>query len=167
MYPYKSFPNSHLLKEWDKLLQLSRKEVEEIKASWVEIDNINFKTGDKFEIDADEISLEKHREEMKKKTVINPPEEIMDLELKSIMESIQWMERVKNDSTSAESIKLAETTLKALKKQIPEKPLIEPWSPALCKDCGEELSDHLNDDYYAHQYSRTVCDCGKKIYWGR
>jgi len=53
----------------------------------------------------------------------------------------------------------------AINKQIPQKPKMESWSPALCPSCNEELSESLGDGYYKHWYSIVVCDCGQKLNW--
>jgi len=53
----------------------------------------------------------------------------------------------------------------SINKQIPRKPIIESWSPALCPSCDTELSESLGDGYYKHWYSKKVCDCGQKLDW--
>lgn len=62
----------------------------------------------------------------------------------------------------AEGIDLA---IEALEKQIPKKPIIEKWSPALCSSCGSELSESLGDGYYKHWKNKKVCDCGQLLNW--
>ena len=62
-------------------------------------------------------------------------------------------------------IKNCNTILKILEKQIPKKPKIESWSPALCPSCMEELSESIGDGYYKHWYSKKICDCGQKLKW--
>ena len=54
----------------------------------------------------------------------------------------------------------------ALKKQIPQKPYMRPWCPALCPSCGEELSESLGDGYYKHWTTKKICNCGQKLNWG-
>lgn len=41
-----------------------------------------------------------------------------------------------------------------LEKQIPKRPVIKPWSYALCPLCGMELSENSK-----------ICECGQKISW--
>jgi len=53
----------------------------------------------------------------------------------------------------------------ALGKQIPVKPKITNWNPALCPSCDEELSEHLGDGYYHHYTNLKVCECGQKLRW--
>lgn len=53
----------------------------------------------------------------------------------------------------------------ACKKQIPSKPIIEPWSPARCPSCNAELSEFIGDGYYKHWYGKKVCDCGQQLKW--
>lgn len=55
--------------------------------------------------------------------------------------------------------------IEALDKQIPKKPKIKKWEPALCPTCEKELSEHLGDDYYKHYYGKTICECGQKLKW--
>jgi len=53
----------------------------------------------------------------------------------------------------------------ALEKQIPSKPIITNWNPALCPSCNEELSEHMEDGYYHHYTNLNVCECGQKLKW--
>jgi len=53
----------------------------------------------------------------------------------------------------------------ALEKQIPSKPVITNWNPALCPSCNEELSEHMEDGYYYHYTNLKVCECGQKLRW--
>jgi hypothetical protein len=62
----------------------------------------------------------------------------------------------------SEAFKLA---IESMEKQIPKKPKIESWSPALCPACGEELSESIGDGYYKHWYNKEICDCGQKLKW--
>jgi len=55
--------------------------------------------------------------------------------------------------------------INALEKQIPQKPKIESWSPALCPTCEKELSESVGDGYYKHWYSMKICECGQKLKW--
>lgn len=59
--------------------------------------------------------------------------------------------------------------ISALEKQIPKKPIIKPWSPAICPSCGEELSISLGDGYYSHRIILTHCpnlECLQRLDWG-
>jgi len=53
----------------------------------------------------------------------------------------------------------------ALEKQIPSKPKITNWNPALCPSCNEELSESIGDGYYHHYTNLKVCECGQKLRW--
>lgn len=55
--------------------------------------------------------------------------------------------------------------IEALDKQIPKKPKIKSWSPALCPSCRKELSESLGDGYYKHYYNLSSCECGQKLKW--
>jgi len=55
--------------------------------------------------------------------------------------------------------------IKALEKQIPLNPIIKSWSPALCPNCGKELSESIGDGYYKHWYNLNICECGQKLRW--
>lgn len=62
-----------------------------------------------------------------------------------------------------------DTAKEALEKQIPKKPIIKPWSPAICPSCGEELSISLGDGYYSHRIILTHCpnlECLQRLDWG-
>lgn len=62
-----------------------------------------------------------------------------------------------------------DTAIEALEKQIPKKPIIKPWSPAICPSCGEELSISLGDGYYSHRIILTHCpnlECLQRLDWG-
>ena len=62
-----------------------------------------------------------------------------------------------------------DTAIETLEKQIPKKPIIEPWSPAICPSCGEELSRSLGDGYYSHRVHLTHCpnlECLQRLDWG-
>ena len=59
--------------------------------------------------------------------------------------------------------------ISALEKQMPKKPIIKPWSPAICPSCGEELSISLGDGYYRHRINLTCCpnlECLQRLDWG-
>lgn len=59
--------------------------------------------------------------------------------------------------------------ISALEKQMPKKPIIKPWSPAICPSCGEELSISLGDGYYSHRVHLTHCpnlECLQRLDWG-
>ena len=56
----------------------------------------------------------------------------------------------------------------ALEKQIPKKPIIKPWSPAICPSCGNELSEHVGDGYYKHCTHLDRCpnpECAQRLTW--
>lgn len=73
---------------------------------------------------------------------------------------------VKNKFLDNEEILEALTMgIKALDKQIPKKPIIESWSPALCPTCRKELSELLGDGYYKHYYYMDICGCGQRLKW--
>ena len=59
--------------------------------------------------------------------------------------------------------------ISALEKQMPKKPIIKPWSPAICPSCGEELSISLGDGYYSPRIILTHCpnlECLQRLDWG-
>ena len=56
--------------------------------------------------------------------------------------------------------------IQALEKQIPKKPTIEVWDPAICPCCGDELSESIGDGYYKHWVTLKFCDCGQALDWG-
>ena len=61
-----------------------------------------------------------------------------------------------------------DTAIEALEKQIPKKPIIKPWSPAICPSCGEELAISLGDGYYSHRIILTHCpnlECLQRLDW--
>lgn len=58
--------------------------------------------------------------------------------------------------------------IETLGKQIPKKPILEPWSPAICPSCGEELSGSLGDGYYKHYIHLERCpniECSQRLDW--
>lgn len=66
---------------------------------------------------------------------------------------------------NAEMLEALSMGVQALDKQIPKKPIIESWSPALCPSCRKELSESIGDGYYKHYYSLNICECGQKLKW--
>jgi hypothetical protein len=50
-------------------------------------------------------------------------------------------------------IKALEMAIEAIEKQIPTKPIMRNWCPALCPNCKDELSEHKRDGYYKHHYN--------------
>ena len=63
---------------------------------------------------------------------------------------------------------MRDMVISALEKQIPKKPIIKPWSPARCPSCGNELSTHHGDGYYAHRTFMDYCDnkdCLQRLDW--
>ena len=70
--------------------------------------------------------------------------------------------------TEEERYEALNTAIEALEKQIPKKPIIKPWSPAICPSCGEELSISLGDGYYSHRIILTHCpnlECLQQLDW--
>lgn len=56
----------------------------------------------------------------------------------------------------------------AVEKQKAKKPIIQPWSPARCPTCGEELSENLGDGYYRHRTFLERCtnvECAQRLDW--
>lgn len=60
---------------------------------------------------------------------------------------------------------LKKSITKILELQIPKKPIIEKYSPAICPNCGVTLSQSLGDGYYQHEYNKSICGCGQKLIW--
>lgn len=58
-----------------------------------------------------------------------------------------------------------ELAIKALEKQIPKKPIVKQWCPAICPTCKRTLSESKGDGYWQHYTSLSVCDCGQKLDW--
>ena len=55
---------------------------------------------------------------------------------------------------------------KLVMKEIPKKPLIERWNPALCPSCNAYLSESIGDGYYKHWDSLDRCpECNQKLTW--
>jgi len=56
--------------------------------------------------------------------------------------------------------------IESLEKQIPKKPIMEKWNPALCPCCKAELSEHMGDGYYHHWDGLGRCpECGQELNW--
>lgn len=75
-----------------------------------------------------------------------------------------WQRAVVFDETK-EAFEMA---IKALERQIPKKPEIKKWDPALCPTCGGELSESLGDGYYMHWTHLERCpnvECCQKLDW--
>ena len=63
-------------------------------------------------------------------------------------------------------VKIAnDMAIQALGKQIPKRPIIKPWNPALCPSCGMELSESTGDGYYKHWVTLKFCDCRQALDW--
>lgn len=61
-----------------------------------------------------------------------------------------------------------EEVREAMEKQKAKKPIIQPWSPAICPTCGEELSENLGDGYYRHRTFLERCtnvECAQRLDW--
>lgn len=61
-----------------------------------------------------------------------------------------------------------EEVRKTMEKQKEKKPIIQPWSPARCPSCGDELSDNLGDGYYRHRTFLKRCtnaECAQRLDW--
>lgn len=71
-------------------------------------------------------------------------------------------EGVTFDETLFASLNMA---IEALEKQIPKRPILESWSPALCPSCSAELSELVGDGCDKHWYNKKICDCGQKLDW--
>lgn len=63
-----------------------------------------------------------------------------------------------------------EEVREAVERQKPKHPIIEPWSPAICPTCGEELSESLGDGYYRHKTYLKRCtnaECAQRLDWSK
>ena len=80
-------------------------------------------------------------------------------------EAIRRITQLKAFVETRELVIALDLSIESLKKQIPTKPIIEAWSPALCPSCNAQLSESGKDGYYKHRYSLKICDCGQKISW--
>jgi hypothetical protein len=58
-----------------------------------------------------------------------------------------------------------DTAMDALEKQIPKKPIMRPYTSAICPACKIELSESKGDGYYSHPYTLKICNCGQKLKW--
>ena len=61
-----------------------------------------------------------------------------------------------------------EEVRETVEKQKAKKPIIQPWSPARCPSCGEELSNNLGDGYYIHRTFLKRCtnaECAQRLDW--
>lgn len=61
-----------------------------------------------------------------------------------------------------------EEVREAVEKQKPKRPIIEPWAPARCPTCGEELSEYMGDGYYRHRTFLKRCmndECAQRLDW--
>jgi len=86
-----------------------------------------------------------------------------DLEAKTILlKEKEFYTQYINTQHILDAIDLA---ISALEKQIPSKPIITNWNPALCPSCNEELSESIGDGYYHHYTNLKVCECGQKLRW--
>ena len=87
-------------------------------------------------------------------------------EINEIQEAIETIKDLTKGLNENGYVKKAnDLAIKALEKQIPKKPKIKNWCPALCPSCDAELSESEGDGYYHHQTSRKLCNCGQKLEW--
>jgi len=86
-----------------------------------------------------------------------------NLDAQSIL--LREREYYKNYNNTQHILDAIDLAISALEKQIPRKPKITDWNPALCPTCNEELSEHLGDGYYHHHTNLKVCECGQKLKW--
>ena len=83
-----------------------------------------------------------------------------------IEDAIKIIKELTNGLGENGYVKIAnDMAIQALGKQIPKRPIIEPWNPALCPSCGTELSDFECDGYYTHWKGLTMCECGQALDW--
>ena len=86
-----------------------------------------------------------------------------------VQEAINVMQKYTEEPISKVVIEAHQMAIEALEKQIAKKPVIKPWSPALCPSCNCELSEDMGDGYYRHYIYLDRClssDCGQKLDWG-
>lgn len=69
------------------------------------------------------------------------------------------------DPDAYNEIEAIQHAIKCVELQIPKMPKQQEWSPALCRNCGAELSIHKGDGYYEHMTNLSICHCGQKIKW--
>lgn len=81
----------------------------------------------------------------------------MKVEIKYESNDTKQMKRIK--------IETINEAIKALKKQIPTKPIRKSWELTRCPSCGAALGEWLGDGYTKDWESKTVCDCGQQIDW--
>jgi len=86
-------------------------------------------------------------------------------EIKNIKTYIKVLENILSWEEFDIKIDALRYAILSLEKQIPKKPKIERWNPALCPCCGGELSESAGDGYYNHFYNLEVCKCGQKLNW--
>lgn len=82
-----------------------------------------------------------------------------------IKNNIKTLEKMLSWEDSDIKIEALREAIGALNKQVPKKPKIENWSPALCPSCGGELSESAGDGYYNHHYHLIFCNCGQRLRW--
>lgn len=83
---------------------------------------------------------------------------------KAMTVAIQSMEKLQE----YEKLGTLEEVREAVEKQKAKKPIIQPWSPARCPTCGEELSENLGDGYYRHRTFLERCtnvECAQRLDW--
>ena len=79
--------------------------------------------------------------------------------------AIRCCKHIKETSNTPHIIASMAFAIEALEKQIPEKPIIEPWTIAKCPSCKTNLGESLKDGYVKNWTSKKVCDCGQLLDW--
>ena len=83
-----------------------------------------------------------------------------------IEDAIKIIKELTNGLHENGYVKIAnDMAIQALGKQIPKRPIIEPWNPAFCPSCGMELSESIGDGYYKHWVGMKRCECGQNLSW--
>ena len=92
------------------------------------------------------------------------------MEIKEAIQRIKAHKRI-HFSREPRSVLITEAldmAINALERQVPQKVIIGPWSPAICPACGYMLSESLGDGYYYHLTRLKVCPnetCGQRLEW--
>ena len=88
---------------------------------------------------------------------------------REIESAIRVINHYKKESNTPHIIAGCTFAISALEKQMPKKPIIKLYRPALCPTCGNELSIHHSDGYYRHKTFMGHCDnedCLQRLDWG-
>lgn len=78
-------------------------------------------------------------------------------------------EEISNELQEYKQLGTLEKVREAVERQQAKKPIIQPWFPARCPTCGEELSESLGDGYYRHRTFLERCtnvECAQRLDWG-